>query len=439
MTNEWPQRRKRPVFALPAVPVPETTRCITLHVPDSLDHLAAFNGAIRALCSAANWANDEAHTAKLCADLWRDLLEQYPVSTFGECEMQTLIRQAGDCGLEWSYDGGVTWEDGANFQICADNAAAQAIENALDSGKIGPGAQPSPDGTINPPECVTFRFQLTAGKQWILPIPIDAGYTIRVFDTMGGWSFGTRVDWFCANGTPYHLGFCGDTFDYDEDNPLPDVPLMQIIGKVGSTYFDPMQPGGYTVPDDFSAGLSDAWLVANIDPTAVGQDGTVSGKIEICNTGSACGHGWTTTTFDFTESTLDPHIEVYPTQGLFVPDTGIDSTFAYVAPNSYTVSFITATWTNSVPIRQVVVHYQMTAGELTGGVLTRFLYDDDAGAPINHEPIPNGTAYNSFEMNRTATGFTLESLAGFLDNENRDPGGLVRLTKIVLCTEGDID
>jgi len=68
-------RRNPPAkWTLPAVVNPGTRKCFTINVPDEPYHLAAFRGALLALGSAYNWADDVDHTAKDVALVWRGVI-----------------------------------------------------------------------------------------------------------------------------------------------------------------------------------------------------------------------------------------------------------------------------------------------------------------------------------------------------------------------------
>lgn len=283
MTNEWPQRRKRPVFAIPEVPAPAGTRCVTLYVPDSLDHLAALNGALRALCSAANWANDPEHNAKVCADLWFNLLEEHPISTFGECEVSTpIFQQAGDCTLQVSYDDGFTWEDIFNAQVCADQAAQAAIDNAIDDGTLASGGQQSGQGSAEPEVCKEFRTQLNGNAGWLLPVVVSTGDTIEVTNAVGGWCDGTLgalETWWCPNGEAYSLGICVEGSGHTEaGDPLPSVNRGRLVVSIDGTWYDALD-GVITVP----AGVNNADVIFQMnDEELVGNSGSINVTVEVC-------------------------------------------------------------------------------------------------------------------------------------------------------------
>lgn len=70
MSKRYPKAK----WVLPDVINPPTRKCFTILVPNDVQHLAAFRGALLNLASATNWADDEAHTAKDVANVWKGIV-----------------------------------------------------------------------------------------------------------------------------------------------------------------------------------------------------------------------------------------------------------------------------------------------------------------------------------------------------------------------------
>jgi len=68
------RRNPRAKWTLPDVINPLETMCVQIQVPKERFHIAAFRGALLNLASAAQWADDPDHTAKLVANVWRDVI-----------------------------------------------------------------------------------------------------------------------------------------------------------------------------------------------------------------------------------------------------------------------------------------------------------------------------------------------------------------------------
>lgn len=238
---------QRSRWALPADPEPANTRCFKIEIPDDPLYIAAFKGALYDLSKPYAWGDDESHTALTAgARMWT----AYTTIEEVDCELatQTLIQFDDLCGLQWSYDGGETWQT-ANFENCARYGAQQEIQDAIDDGVLQGGAgQQSPQEPPAPGECHTFHVRLNAKDTWICPIPVEQNDTIFIQNEAGGWwDGGVGLVWSCADGSYYGLGECYGSWSGQAGDPIPMAKHMQLIGKYGSTYFDPLI-GTFTMP-----------------------------------------------------------------------------------------------------------------------------------------------------------------------------------------------
>lgn len=106
-------------YVLPDVVDPSETICFQVYVPDDQFHIAAFMGQLWELTRWYNWAKNDAHTAILVADVWKQIYEQ--TRTNGACETTLFdIRQQEDepCIIQKTTDGGDTWVDAVDLQLC---------------------------------------------------------------------------------------------------------------------------------------------------------------------------------------------------------------------------------------------------------------------------------------------------------------------------------
>ena len=85
------KRNPRARWILPEVVDPPDRICYTVAVPNERQHIAAFKGALLNLASATQWADDEAHTAKQVALVWRDIFDNLCSHEPGE---------GGDCCMD---------------------------------------------------------------------------------------------------------------------------------------------------------------------------------------------------------------------------------------------------------------------------------------------------------------------------------------------------
>jgi len=76
------KRYPRAKWVLPAV-VDPPRRCYTIRVPDEQFHVAAFLGVLQDLGSGMQWADDDAHTAKDVAQVWRQVIDE--IERDGNC------------------------------------------------------------------------------------------------------------------------------------------------------------------------------------------------------------------------------------------------------------------------------------------------------------------------------------------------------------------
>lgn len=74
---------------IPAVIAPPNRRCVTLYIPDQIDHIAAFWGTLSTLFYWWNWERNEEHEATLAAQVWHEVYED---------ARQRWLR--GECGEE---------------------------------------------------------------------------------------------------------------------------------------------------------------------------------------------------------------------------------------------------------------------------------------------------------------------------------------------------
>lgn len=271
--------RKNPPakWALPETIDPATTKCYQINVPDDPAHIAAFRGALLGLASAYNWADDPAHKAKDVAAVWRDILDNH--LEFG-CEGNMQLRACTDgCGLEYSNDG-INWTC-VDISGCIENIWDEKLAQAFDDGVLGQnGNQGSPEAPPTGVECRTFHVVLQGKDLWHCPIPVEAGYTIQVINPTGGWwDGGVSLVWSCPDGRYYGLGSCYGSWSGQATDPIPTAKHMQLIGRFGATYFDPLT-AAYIVPG--GTAQTDFVIQAN-DGNIADNSGQVQFDVEVCS------------------------------------------------------------------------------------------------------------------------------------------------------------
>jgi len=204
------KRYPRAKWTLPATVDPSGSVCYTVPVPNERFHIAAFLGALQDLGSAAQWADDEAHTAKDVAQVWRDIIDELEKEVCSGCK-----------------------HTNGEFH-----------------------------DPLEPGQTVKFSVTVEAGEFQILPILLFADQTLTISKMVGQWRDSQyHPDMECTSNweTPLGVvinaasGLPADTFITDV---MPEISHMKLIMRVNNcgilTYHDLDDPISYTVPDSVS-------------------------------------------------------------------------------------------------------------------------------------------------------------------------------------------
>lgn len=400
--NEASTRRKRPVYDIPAVPEPSGTRCVVLHVPDSLDHLAVLLGALRELTKWRNWALDADHNAIKCAKLWSNLLEEYPVQ-WGDCPMPALqFRQNGNCLLELSEDGGTTWNAIYDGYACGRDAARDEIYDQQQNDNLQGGGQPGSKGGGIPGQCFSYHTKLSANTQWKLPVTIEDGDIITISNVKGGWTDNApNVGyWYCPDGSQYVLGACTGSGSTSSLDPAPTINHMRLIIQVGAVYADAYNTT-YTVPGGM--GQVDAFLQAN-DVQIYDNGGDIELDIEICK-GGWCyefggSNGWSGWSIPGSLGAINGNVIDYTSSG---PYMGAQAQYTGITANVRKIQYTTEAAGNDN-------HYLATYSEC-----------GTASSPsmFCHENAFVGTRTSTWEGNQDITDLWIDGFtaASYLDTQ----------------------
>lgn len=198
-----------------------------------------------------------------------------------------------DCGLKYSTDGGLTWTC-IDLTTCISTIWDSKMAGAFDDGLLGKGVnQQGPQQRPGALVCRTYHVKLKATESWRCPSPLTTGDTIQVENWKGGWNDGA-VYWYCPDGNSYGLGSCTPGSSHTESgDPLNTRPHMSVIGKVGTSYFDP-QSGVYTIPSPTP--LSPVYLQPN-DSALADNIGEIEFDVTVCSsTAVSWCHEWDFTT-----------------------------------------------------------------------------------------------------------------------------------------------
>lgn len=282
-------RRNPPArWTLPTVIDPPAKKCIMLEVPDDPAHIAAFRGALLALASGYNWADDPAHKAREVAQVWRDIIDSH--QEWG-CAMPIEFMQ-DDCGLYYREIGAAEWVQIYDGQLCLESSGARSfldgvigdyIDGLIQNGTLqnGTGAY-EPLSASAPGSCQTLHVVLRANESWALPIRISTDDTISISNARGGWNDGA-VYWYCPSGDSYGIGSCTpDTSHTEETDPINTAPHMTVIGNKGGTYFECFA-ATFAAPEGWSNEL--VTLQAN-DASLSDNGGEISFDLQVCTGGA---------------------------------------------------------------------------------------------------------------------------------------------------------
>lgn len=299
--------RKHPIarYHLPLDVNPPTTVCFQVQVPNDFFHIIAFKSQIYQLASAAQWDNDDSHTALDVAAVWWDVFNKLKL-----CEPPTLVGgiEGGDdllirqnptnpCLLETSING-TDWCVFADLSKCVPAGSQPGS---------GSGLPPAGGGS----QCYDARMQ--ASSKWLLPYQVNTGDVITISLSGGAASDGSG-SWFCPNGQTFFLNACTGPTSTSGSDPAPSIPHMRLIAKIGSVYYD-----AYNVSITVPAGISHANVEFQVnDPSLSDNYGELTFKACVQNNGAAV---WTHT-FDFTVSDGGFTSDATNGGGAYIPGTG---------------------------------------------------------------------------------------------------------------------
>ena len=262
----------RQLFPVPTPAAPSQMRCVSVYIPDSMDHLAAFAGALALLGKWNSWQKDEAHSARLAALAW----QQCNLRGIHDCENGDLLIGI-DLGDDMGQNIRISPDDSCIIQMwCIDH-----WEDWYDPRKciVTGSAQPSGDGELDAGECATFTAKLDGNGKWLLPVPVSAGDTIAISSAVGGWWDGNVLHaWNCPSGLTYALGACVSAGATDAGSPIPSLSIGRLIAQIGSFYLDAFNQ---VIP--VPSGITDENVYFQMNDATLGDNaGSVSFGVEVC-------------------------------------------------------------------------------------------------------------------------------------------------------------
>ncbi len=275
-----PRRNDPMQWALPKDINPGRTLCFTVPVPNDREHIAAFRGAMMELASGYNWTDDEAHTARAVALVWRSIVDALrpgpcpdPNDGSGGFDMEEFM----SCLCEV-----LRWQNGRLQALCCgDWTDIPGFESVITDG----GTQPPPAGVLAPGECETYNVVLQGNGQYLLPNPVQEDYTIEVSGLSGGWTDGAV--WYCPDGGNYLLGVCNPAGKHhDGGDPDSTAYHMQLMALINGIYYPIVMGSTTTITVPSGTPASEVSFVAN-DASLSDNGGSVSFQVQVCAPESA--------------------------------------------------------------------------------------------------------------------------------------------------------
>lgn len=261
-------------------------------------------GALAVLCRRETYYGDQAdiefsvEQANHILAGWRD-----------ECPMTIQFQQTTPCLLEYSLDGGTTWTGMYNGQLCIN-------ENIAD-GTLAAGTTANPSSPVTPGGCTEYHIQVSEQTDFVLPTTVSAGDVITVSDVSGAWADGWLGNfWYCYDGSVFLLGVCiSGSNPAKSGDPLTTGQHMQLVCKIGSTYYDALG-GAITVPSGVSNELIS--FLPNNGSARSGGTGVVKALVTVCANAHWC--------YDFDFTTGDGGFTNYDWTASYVAGVGWQNT-----------------------------------------------------------------------------------------------------------------
>ncbi len=275
--------RKNPPakWVLPSVVDPPKRRCYVIQVPDEIQHIGAFFGALYNLTSARFWQDDIAHTAKEVAAVWQDIYDEILRQ---DCNPVICPVPIAESDYDMSICEQLRFHEGTLQALCC--GVWTDISGQLPGQGIGSPGQPGP-GTGVPPAggfCQIYHGLMGAKDQWLAPPVVNSGDTIQFSNIQGAWSDGAGL-WYCPAGGLFFAGAC-TIGTRDALDPIPTSDHMVLLAKIAGSYYDVSAGGLFTVP----GGVTNALLIVQANDANLADNfGQISFDVQVCNNQTA---GW---------------------------------------------------------------------------------------------------------------------------------------------------
>lgn len=299
-------RRNPPAkWTLPVIVNPPQSVCYKIPVPDEMFYRAAFWGSLLDLASAYKWQDDDAHTAKAVARVWRNIIDN----------LITI-----ECGDVVALHGGIIQEDFMPIRVdCDCRVWVTCCDGTeVELATVGMIQQPGqPGGSETPPPaaggCQTYHAAFPANSSWLLPAVVNSGDVLTFSNVKGAGQDGSVSPWYCPNGQTFFAGACVGVAGTSGTDPAAALSHMGLIAEISGSYYA-VTGGPITVP----GGVTDAQVtIFTNDSVLSDNSGSYTLDIEFCNNNVST--AWVST-FNFV---LNPYTSIWtPQDGVWVPGQG---------------------------------------------------------------------------------------------------------------------
>jgi hypothetical protein len=350
-----PLDTKKARWELPSEIDPAERICFVVSVPKNRGHIAAFRGALLELARWYSWKEDEAHTAALVANVWKDIYNNVRVidcvtkEPLNGSEIEDFMPLRVDCDCRvW-----ITCCDGTEKELVTSGMLDQSRQRGAGEGPHTPGEGQS----------VQDCYQVQANQQYVLPFSVSPGDKIEIISASGaGYDGSGSQVWNCPDGHVFFGGACVGVTRTDGGDPVPAAPHMSLVFQVGSSFYAGMS-GPITI-----GGTGLQQVAIQVNDSAIGNN---SGSYTVCVKWTSANSTTWEHTFDL-QSDIGPWVNYTgdsPDTAQWTPGQGILCIpFTYV-PNGNTYSGVQAQTTfPSRTITGVQLYFDRTPGNNSGGM-----------------------------------------------------------------------
>lgn len=343
-------------WTLPAVVDPPDRLCFTIPVPDDPLHIAAFRGALLALASATKWQDDDAHTAKAVALVWREIYDLVVA-----CEPCQPNIESWDEDMTALCEA-LRFQNGKLQGLCC------GVWTDI-TGQPAQGFAPGASGTSTPPAaggCSDYAAAISGNGYYYTLFTVNTGDTIAITNARGATYNPVTGTWYCPDGSAFFAGACFASTQVAAGNPMPAVLTGKLIAKIGATFYDVNTGGTFVVP----AGITNQPVQFQFNYASIASSsGDVTFNIHYCNNAAAT---WSHT---LNLATVNGHFVGFPyateVGSIYVPGSGWTANQTRSndgsATRRYTVNTIQYDWTTSTQINSIQYNYNITFGGNAGG------------------------------------------------------------------------